>query len=121
MENNGLGLMPEQMKVEKPKFYYEPTFEATEQIPVYDADGNQTGAETRVTGRILKKVWTDEEEIKNDLRRLRNSECFPIINRGQLWYDTLTEPQKIDLKDWYNAWLNVTITKSVPSKPYWIK
>lgn len=64
MENNELGLMPVEREVEKPKFYYEPTFEATEQVPIYDADGNQTGTETRVTGRILKKVWTDEEELQ---------------------------------------------------------
>lgn len=62
MENNDLSLMTE-MEIKKPKFYYKPTFEAAEQVPVYDKDGNQTGTETRVTGRILKKVWTDEEEL----------------------------------------------------------
>lgn len=64
MKNNELNLIPEDMEFEQPKFHYEPTFEVTEQIPVYDKDGNLAGTETRVTGRILKKVWTDEEEIK---------------------------------------------------------
>lgn len=64
MKNTELNLLNEEMEFEKPRFHYEPTFEATEQIPVYDQDGNQTGTETRVTGRILKKVWTDEEELK---------------------------------------------------------
>lgn len=70
MENNELKLNPEEM--EKPKFHYEPTFEATEQVPVYDKNGNQTGTEPRVTGRILKKVWTDEEEIKKEQSALRS-------------------------------------------------
>lgn len=65
MENSELNIIPE-VEIEQPKFHYEPTFEATEQVPVYDKDGNQTGTETRVTGRILKKVWTDEEEIKKE-------------------------------------------------------
>lgn len=73
MENSELNLIPQEIEFEQPKFHYEPTFEATEQIPVYDKDGNQTGMETRVTGRILKKVWTDEEEIKkeHDAERVR--------------------------------------------------
>lgn len=64
MENNEPNLILDETEFEKPKFHYEPTFEATEEIPVYDKDGNQTGTETRVTGRILKKVWTDKEALK---------------------------------------------------------
>ena len=56
----------------------------------------------------------------DDLRRRREAECFPIINRGQLWYDTLTEEQKVELKEWYIAWLDVTDTLVVPNKPDWI-
>ena len=57
---------------------------------------------------------------KNALRSQRETECFPIINRGQLWYDTLTEEQKAELKEWYIAWLDVTDTLVVPNKPNWI-
>lgn len=65
MENNELNLIFEE-EVEKPKFHYETTYEAVEQIPVYDEEGKQTGTETKVKGRILKKVWSDEavEELK---------------------------------------------------------
>lgn len=63
MENNELNLIPE-AEIEKPKFHYEPMQTFTEEIPLYDENGNQTGTETRITGRILKKVWTDEEELK---------------------------------------------------------
>ena len=57
---------------------------------------------------------------KDTLRSQRETECFSIINRGQLWYDTLTESQKAELKEWYIAWLDVTDTLVVPNKPDWI-
>lgn len=57
---------------------------------------------------------------KNALRSQRETECFSIINRGQLWYDTLTEEQIVELKEWYIAWLDVTDTLVVPNKPNWI-
>jgi len=63
---------------------------------------------------------TAEEQLE-DLRSRREVECFRIINRGQLWYSTLTEQQKYELNYWYQAWLNVTVTKAIPAKPYWIK
>lgn len=62
MENNELNLI-DQKEIEQLKFRYEPTFEATEEFPVYDKNGNLTGTESRVTGRILKKVWMDEKEL----------------------------------------------------------
>ena len=65
------------------------------------------------------KLYTEEEYIHN-LRAKRERECFSIINRGQLWYDTLSEKQKVELKEWYIAWLDVTDTLVVPNKPNWI-
>jgi hypothetical protein len=67
-----------------------------------------------------------EEEILNnylinDFRNRRNQECFPIINRGKLWYDNLTQEQLEELNKWYNDWLNVTETLVEPIKPKWIK
>ena len=61
-----------------------------------------------------------KENIKNELRLLREQECFPIINRGQLWYSMLTTEQTEELKNWYNAWLDVTETLVVPDKPNWM-
>lgn len=71
MENNELIKNPEEIEFEQPKFYYEPTETFTEEVPVYDEIGNQTGTETRVTGRILKKVWTDEEELAKQKKQER--------------------------------------------------
>ncbi len=60
-----------------------------------------------------------ELELYN-LRQRRANECFPIINRGQLWYKTLSEAQKTELETWYNDWLDVTKTLKMPTKPNWI-
>ena len=54
-------------------------------------------------------------------RSLRERDCFPIINRGQLWYQTLTEDQLIELNKWYKDWLDVTKTLVVPTKPSWLE
>lgn len=60
-------------------------------------------------------------ERLQELRTRRKLECFPIVNRGQAWYDLLTEDQRTELNDWYQAWLNVTETMTVPEKPLWVK
>lgn len=56
----------------------------------------------------------------NALRRRREEECFSVINRGTLWYDRLTDTQKAELAQWYDAWLDVTETKIVPENPIWL-
>jgi hypothetical protein len=69
----------------------------------------------------LRNLNLDESFIKNNLRRKRKAECFSVINRGPLWYDTLTESQKQELKIWYKQWLDVTINLSIPNKPEWLE
>ena len=61
-----------------------------------------------------------QESIKNELRVLREQMCFPIINRGQLWYSQLTSSQLEELENWYKAWLDVTISLQIPSTPSWV-
>jgi hypothetical protein len=56
-----------------------------------------------------------------ELRLTRQVECFPVINRGYLWYKTLTETQQVELQDWYQAWLDVTETGILPTKPEWLQ
>lgn len=60
-----------------------------------------------------------KEEIDN-FRHLRETECFPYVNRGQLWYATLSVKQLSELTAWYKAWLKVTETKVVPERPSWL-
>ena len=72
-----------------------------------------------------------EEQILNNLRNRREVECFTYINRGVLWYNTLTTEQQQQLNTWYQAWLNVpqiyletkpaNIETIIPQKPSWLK
>jgi hypothetical protein len=73
---------------------------------------------TLVDGKLVGVV--NQEELKENLRNKRETECFSVINRGQFWYETLTEEQKAELKVWYQDWLDVTETKVVPEKPSWL-
>lgn len=57
---------------------------------------------------------------KDKLRKQRKDECFSVINRGKLWYDTLSYEQLAELKNWYFDWLDVTKTLVVPAKPKWL-
>lgn len=58
---------------------------------------------------------------KNSLRILREKECFAVVNRGELWYETLTDTQRAELQAWYRAWLDVTDTMQIPDKPGWVQ
>lgn len=75
-------------------------------------------------------ILTDEQKLDR-LRELREWECFPIVNRGALWYNTLTSEQQQELNIWYQAWLDVPqvyletkptdIEMIIPTKPNWLK
>ena len=67
-----------------------------------------------------KKEKVKEKELL-EIRMRREAECFPFINRGSLWYGFLTETQKQELQEWYQAWLNATETHEIPKKPNWLK
>ena len=98
-----------------------------------------------VNGYIIKEIEPDEqgrrfqiieippltdEQILEQLRYRREEECFPIINRGVLWYNTLTTEQQQELNTWYQSWLNVPqvyletkptdIETIIPIKPSWL-
>lgn len=66
----------------------------------------------------LKEILYNEN-LQN-LRLKREKICFSIVNRGVLWYNTLTENQKNELNNWYKAWLDVTLTLEEPQIPSWI-
>lgn len=57
------------------------------------------------------------------LRSQREEECFSYINRGDVWYSKIvnTKERKQELENWYQDWLDVTETLTVPEKPSWIK
>ena len=61
-----------------------------------------------------------ESFIKEYYRDLREKMCYPIVNRGKLWYDHLTLAQHSELNDWYEAWLDITETHTIPVTPAWV-
>ena len=67
-----------------------------------------------------KQLEINNERKLAELRHKREKQCFPYINRGQLWYSKLTDEQKSELDAWYQAWLNVTDTMVVPDMPAWL-
>ena len=66
------------------------------------------------------RLYSDYRTIY-DLRKRRELECFPIVNRGELWYERLPPGQKTELEVWYQAWLDVTETLTVPDPPEWLE
>jgi len=72
---------------------------------------------------VYNDVWEkmlDRAKMVDEIRKRREKECFLIINRGQLWYDRLTEKQKTELSKWYRDWLDATSTGVVPEKLAWL-
>ena len=61
------------------------------------------------------------EAKKDEFRVRREKECFSVINRGQLWYEGVSITQLLELRQWYQAWLEVTETMVVPEKPAWLE
>lgn len=67
--------------------------------------------------------FTEEElsEYTKDFYRARREKiCFPIVNRGQVWYNHLSIEQKVDLNNWYEDWLDVTETLFEPALLSWL-
>lgn len=62
----------------------------------------------------------NDTRISDELRFKREKACFPIVNRGEIWYGRLSAEQKEELCTWYQAWLDVTETKVVPAAPKWL-
>jgi len=59
---------------------------------------------------------------KEAIRFNRSANCFKLIdNKSTLWYQKLTNEQKAELDAWYQAWLDATVTKIIPTKPAWLK
>jgi hypothetical protein len=75
---------------------------------------------SKVTTETAEKHLSGESLIQH-LRKKRETECFPLINRGKLWYDSLTYEQKVELEEFYRAWLDVTKTLKIPTTPSWLK
>jgi len=61
------------------------------------------------------------ERIADNIRVSRIALCFPVVNRGSLWYESLTGEQRAELAAWYQAWLDAPGTGVVPGSPDWLR
>lgn len=86
-----------------------------ENYRAYKFDGN------KINRNDEQAIIVKDENEKELLRVRRLKECFPIINRGDMWYKSLSDEQEKELNVWYKAWLDVTETKKVPNVPSWLK
>lgn len=100
--------------------YIELTLEEYSNIMSNIGDGGKLQIDSAGRPYVVEDEKINQNRL-NNLRLKREHECFSVINRGQLWYNTLTEQQKIELNDWYLAWLDVTETRIIPQKPQWLK
>ena len=64
-------------------------------------------------------TFDEKYKLKQRIRILRARRCFPIINRGKLWYERLTNVQQGELREWYQKWLDATETLVVPDDLPW--
>lgn len=75
-------------------------------------------------GKLSKSEEKSQElaeiALLDYFRQKRAQICFPVVNRGELWYKRLTPEQIKELEEWYQAWLDITDTKIVPNTPKWI-
>ncbi len=90
---------------------------------IYPTEEKLAYDEEVITNIKVYIPYTDEEVIAKQIsviRSRRETECFPIVNRGKLWYKQLSYEQEIELELWYNAWLNATETLTIPERPNWV-
>ena len=77
-----------------------------------------------VDGKLVRDAEKEEADRQEaelaSLRERREKECFSVVNRGWIWYSSLTLAQWRDLRAWYLAWLKVTETGTIPERPSWI-
>ena len=89
---------------------------------VVSYDGSQLlfVSETQTEEYKADKAAWDAEQAKKELRRRRQEECFPVIDRGKPWYDSLTAEQYQELLTWRQSWLDAPETGIAPERPEWL-
>lgn len=95
-----------------------------EVIEIFDIEPQEAREAYDEYENILVYIpYTDEEqrEIAAEKLRIKRKEvCYSVINRGKLWYDTLTDEQYMELVEWYYAWLDAPSTLEEPETPEWV-
>ena len=101
---------------------FDDTYELADEEYDVGFDGKiYSASEMQSAEYIAHKAEFDNNIRLSSIRAQREIECFPIINRGALWYDKLTTEQKAELAAWYQAWLDAPQTKVIPARLEWLK
>lgn len=106
------------------------TFILVDEIPEFDVFRGEYPVVDKITStnenghkigtlKLAQRVQT-EEQRKNEIRYNREQKCFPVINRGRLWYNKLTDEQLQELDEWYEAWLVAPDTMIEPDDLAWV-
>lgn len=98
--------------------------EECELIEVDEIDDNWMYSKYENSRFVLDEDFKRSENEKSECHKIRvqrEVECFTFINRGNLWYETLSENQKSELNEWYQNWLDAPQTKIIPLRPSWLK
>lgn len=83
--------------------------------------GNEFYIEEVGNNYVVRRNTFSDEERAEEIRDLRKAICFPVINRGELWYNRISDSQLDELNRWYEAWLNAPQTLVIPEKPSWLE
>ena len=126
MENMRLVQIKDKLHCDFVEYIPSELLDKTRQIHITDVDRLAIGITKCFdveNNRVIDYDNTEDLRIQKieELRQRREVECFSIINRGKLWYDTLTPEQLEELQEYYKKWLDVTETLVEPTKPEWLK
>lgn len=80
-----------------------------------------THQKVKFGGTVPNPAKPTTTDIKEQLRATRKKKCFEVLcSFNPMWYQRLTQSQRADLENWYNAWLDVTETLVIPTPPDWL-
>lgn len=100
------------------------SIDVVEPDDINDFESNYGSYYLAEDGKLVKnnvrQIELENKQLLKELRYQREKQCFPIVNRGELWYGQLGAEQKEELNVWYQNWLDVTETKVVPVTPSWL-
>ena len=92
-----------------------PEYRSDQYLRCYRWDGAQVTLDAEALTGVL------QGEAIERIRMRRVAECFAIIDRGRLWYESLTPEQLAELAAWRETWLTAPETGMAPERPAWIK
>ena len=83
-----------------------------------------------IAEKLMSTIASNQELKQTELTTLPPNELPPLSEedvlqelrmlRGALWYEKLSAEEFLQLREWYQKWLDVTTSKVIPDKPAWL-